>query len=197
MRSQLVNWILRSVVLMAVQSGAPASATVVVNGTELSSAEVSSQAQQLGYAIPDGRYWYDHLTGAWGREGLGTAGFTVPGLALGGALRADASAGRTGVFINGRQLADSDVAAFQALGIPVYPGRYWVGADGTGGLEGGSASFNLRLLAQQAAAAGGRDSIYRSYGGGDNKTSTWIGSDGSLSHSTTINGKTYDYDIGD
>ncbi len=82
------------------------------------------------------------------------------------------------------------------MGIPVYPGRYWVDAFGNGGLEGGPASFNLRMLAQQAAAAG-RDSIYTKSGSGDNKSSTWIGSDGSLSHSTTVNGKTTDYYIGD
>ncbi len=84
-------------------------------------------------------------------------------------------------------------------GIPVYRGRWWVDAQGSGGIEGGPPSFNLRLLARQAAAAGrsSGDSIYSTYGSGDNKTSTWIGSDGSLSHSNTINGKTYDYYIGD
>lgn len=171
-------------------------AAVIVNGTELSDTEVEMHASQLGHRIPEGRYWYDRMTGAWGREGQGTAGFTVIGLNLGGPLRADASHGRTGVYINGRQLADSDVAAFVGMGIPVYPGRYWVDAFGNGGFEGGPATFNLRLLAQQAAAAG-RDSIYTKSGSGDNKSSTWIGSDGSLSHSTTVNGKTTDYYIGD
>lgn len=202
MRTQVLSWLLGAAVLAGIApTAAPAAvAAVFVNGVELNAAQLKSHARQLGYVIPDGRYWYDRMTGAWGREGQGTAGFTMAGLALGGRLRADASNGRTGVFINGRQLADSDVAGFSAMGIPVYQGRWWVDANGTGGIEGGPASFNLRLLAQQAAAAGrgnARDSIYSKYGSGDNKTSTWIGSDGSLSHSNTINGKTYDYYIGD
>lgn len=199
MRTPVFSWLLGAVVLAGMTPTA-AVAAVFVNGVELKAAELKSQARQLGYVIPDGRYWYDRMTGAWGREGQGTAGFTIAGLALGGPLRADASNGGSGVFINGRQLADSDIAGFAAMGIPVYQGRWWVDASGSGGIEGGSASFNLRLLAQQAAAAGrgnGRDSIYSKYGSGDNKTSTWIGSDVSLSHSNTINGKTYDYYIGD
>ena len=58
------------------------------------------------------------------------------------------------------------------------------------------ATFILRLLAflfTDAATA----AIYTKSGSGDNKSSTWIGSDGSLSHSTTVNGKTTDYYIGD
>jgi len=173
-----------------------ANAQVVINGSDLPAADVGRVAQQIGYVIPDGHYWYDRLTGAWGREGQGTAGFTQPSLSLGGALRADASAGRTGAFINGRELAESDVAALTGMGIPVYRGRYWVDAAGNGGIEGAPASFNLYSLAQQAAAAG-RGSIYAKSGYGDNKSATWIGADGSLSHSTTVNGKTYDYYIGD
>ncbi len=173
-------------------------AMVVVNATELSAAELETHSAKLGYRIPDGRYWYDARTGAWGLEGQGTAGIAVAGLSLGGPLRADASLGRSGVFVNGRELAASDISAFARMGIPAYPGRYWVDAAGNGGLEGMPASFNLFMIARQAAAAGlAPDSIYARSGSGDNRSSTWIGGDGSLSHSTTVNGKTYDYYIGD
>ncbi len=169
-------------------------ADVVVNGVALEPANLAL----AGRAVADGRYWYDAMTGAWGYEGQGTAGFIAPGLALGGHLREDASQGRSGVFINGRQLPDGDVVALMQMGIPVQQGRWWVDAFGNAGAEGGPALFNLRAIARQSAGQrGGADSIYSTWGSGDNKSSTWIGADGSLSQSTTINGKTYDYYIGD
>lgn len=171
--------------------------TVVVNAETLSPQVLDDFVTRFGQRPPPGRYWYDRMTGAWGHEGHGTAGFMPAGLQLGGALRADASAGRTGVFINGRELADSDVAGLWSIGIPAQRGRWWVDAWGNAGPEGFAATFNVFAVARQAGAASGRDSIWRSWGSGDNKGSTWIGSDGSLSHSTTINGKTYDYFIGD
>jgi hypothetical protein len=174
------------------------SAEVVINDQPISHRELQELSMQWNQSIPDGRYWYDATTGAWGYQGQGTAGFVAPGLTLGGPLSADASNGHTGVFINGRQLPDSDVIALMQMGIPVQQGRWWVDAFGNAGAEGGPPLFNLRVMAQQALRTrGGGDSIYNTWGSGDNKSSTWIGSDGSLSQSTTINGKTYDYYIGD
>ncbi|MCE3002017.1 MAG: hypothetical protein LW860_04835 [Xanthomonadaceae bacterium] len=189
-------------VLPLTAGAAPPPDAIIVNGTPMAGATRDALAQRFGYTPRPGRYWYDVATGAWGLEGHGTAGFMMPGLALGGPLRADASNGRTGVFINGRELADSDVAGLWSLGIPAQRGRWWVDAWGNAGPEGFPATFNVFAVARQAAASrggggGGGDSIWRTWGSGDNKGSTWIGSDGSLSHSTTINGKTYDYHIGD
>lgn len=178
-------------------AGNPSTAEVVINEQVIDTAQLQQYAARTGQTIADGRYWYDAQTGAFGYQGQGTAGFTLPGLALGGRLHADASAGRTGVYINGRQLNDGDVLALMRLGIPVQPGRWWVDAAGNAGPEGGAALFNLRVIAQQVARQSGGDSIYSTSGSGDNRSSTWIGADGSLSHSTTINGQTYDYSIGD
>lgn len=172
-------------------------AEVVINDQSVSLRELQAQSMRSGQRIRDGRYWYDAMTGAWGYEGQATSGFVAPGLSLGGPLRADASNGHTGVFINGRQLADGDVIALMQMGIPVQQGRWWVDAFGNAGAEGGPALFNLRAIAQQNSLTRGNDSIYSTWGSGDNKSSTWIGADGSLSQSTTINGKTYDYYIGD
>ena len=173
-------------------------AEVVINDHPISKNELQQHASQWNQDIPEGRYWYDAMTGAWGYQNHGTAGFIAPGLTLGGPLPADASRGHSGVFINGRQLPDSDVVALMQMGIPVQQGRWWVDAFGNAGAEGGPALFNLRAIARQSAGQrGGADSIYSTWGSGDNKSSTWIGADGSLSQSTTINGKTYDYYIGD
>jgi hypothetical protein len=126
---------------------------VLINGVRLSDYQVDALEHRNGARIPDGAYWYDRLCGAWGVQGGPTLGFIQAGLELGGALRADASHGDTGVFINGRELHRLDVQGLQQLG-PVWPGRYWVDAQGDVGFEGGLMLGNLWVLAQQRLAGG-------------------------------------------
>lgn len=130
------------------------TAQVIVNRIRLDEEEVAALERRCGIRIQDGAYWYDAGTGAWGAEGGPTAGWIEAGLALGGPLRADASHGNTGVYINGRELHDYDVLALQRLG-PVFPGRYWVDARGDFGYEGGPMLGNLMVLAQTAGVGGG------------------------------------------
>jgi hypothetical protein len=135
---------------------APPVASVVVNGVALSTQNLAQLQQLYPVAIPPGRYWYDPLSGAWGREGEPVAGQMMAGLTLGGPLAADASRGTSGVFINGRQLTGGE-RTFIELGCqaPVVPGRYWVLATGLGGIEGQPASFNLALCPGFARQQGG------------------------------------------
>lgn len=163
-------------VLFALVVSAP---EVVVNGEALSAPLKQQLAAQYNLHPQPGRYWYDRATGAYGMEGAGTAGFLVPGLPISAPLRADASNGQTGVFINGRQLHFTDVAAFQAAGIPVMPGRYWVDAAGNCGYEGGPAMLNLFALMQaqkkQGYAGSRSTNVYGSPTGNDRN---WSGGDG-------------------
>jgi hypothetical protein len=133
----------------AIQVASAQTRRVIINGVQLSDQELAA----TGVPIPDGAYWYDAVCGAWGYQGGPCAGFTAPGLRVGGPLRADASNGNTGVFVNGRHLHMQDVMALQRLG-PVLPGRYWVDAQGNCGFEGGPAFVNLRAAAAQAGGAG-------------------------------------------
>ena len=146
--------------LRAEQRGEENARHVVINKTRLSDVKVNALEQKFRVRIPDGDYWYDRVSGAWGVEGGPTAGFILPGLNLGGPLRADASKGRTGVFVNGRELHTFDVQALQRI-TPVYRGRFWVDAQGNGGYEGGKAFFNLIQLARNAGLlrGGARRSI--------------------------------------
>lgn len=142
----------------------PAGATqVVVNGVALEAATVRALEQAYRVPIQPGRYWYDPVGGVWGVEGGPAQGQIQPGLRLGGPLRPDASRGRTGVFVNGRELHVMDVQALQRC-TPVIPGRYWVMANGIGGYEGGPAMFNLAALCAQAG--GGSSTRCDNYGGG-------------------------------
>ncbi|MEQ1804822.1 MAG: hypothetical protein ABL900_05535 [Burkholderiaceae bacterium] len=117
---------------------------IVVNGLALSAQTVRALQQVYPVAIAPGRYWYDPISGAYGREGEPIAGQMIAGLALGGPLRADASRGTSGVFINGRHITAGEKAYLEQLcQTPVVPGRYWILFNGLGGYEGGPAIFNL------------------------------------------------------
>lgn len=105
-----------------------------------------SQEQIAGYQImvPAGRYWYDPQSGLWGAEGGPSLGYIAPSLPLGGPLKADASGTGSGVFINGREIHGIEVMRLmEFFGGPIQQGRYWLGADGVGGVEGQPASFSL------------------------------------------------------
>ncbi|MFY9571099.1 MAG: hypothetical protein WAV20_06870 [Blastocatellia bacterium] len=142
--------------------------SVVINRVRLTDETVQALEQLFQGRVPDGDYWYDKVSGAWGMESGPTKGFIHPRLKIGGPLRADASKGRTGVFVNGRELHRLDVLALQTF-LQVIPGRYWVNSDGDGGYEGGPRFFNLIQLARSAGvlrSGSGRSAISGMYDSG-------------------------------
>ncbi len=156
-----MKYLLALVALLSMSmSAAPAfaSGNVVVNRQPISRSDAMALEYFYG-PIADGSYWYDPVSGLWGREGGPSVGQIAPGLNLGGPLRSDASDGHTGVFFNGRQLHQSEVDHLRQMFGVVYPGRYWLRADGIGGVEGGPALFSL---------AGGGSSGGRASSGANN-----------------------------
>jgi len=132
--------------------------------------------------LPDQRYWYDRVSGAFGVEGGPALALIPPGMDLGGPLRSDASNGTTGIFVNGRQLPLGERNFMQGLiGARIAPGRYWLVHDGTWGHEGGVPQGNLvaaaREAAQQAGGAGRRGSLL----GGSFLTETFVNAAGAAS----------------
>jgi hypothetical protein len=150
---------------------------VVINGTRLSNNKISSLERVYNIKISDGAYWYDKTCGAWGIQGGPTAGFILANLELGGPLKADASNGNTGVFVNGRHLHIYDVLALQQLLGTVLPGRYWLDAQGNVGIEGGAMLFNIVRLANVARSRRQGGTTYRS-----NITGIGAGSGGGASY---------------
>lgn len=151
-------------------------AGIYVNGSVLTAEQRTSLEQAYG-AIQPGRYWYDRLSGLWGAEDGPVTGQIMAGLDLGGALQRDASHGHTKVFINGRELLQTEVAALEKLG-PVNPGRYWMNAQGIGGLEGGPAAFDLgaALRPKQGGGTygGWNQTTPGGHLGGDDNCSYWF-----------------------
>jgi hypothetical protein len=151
--------------VFALAAIAPAYAQdVFVNHVRLDERTRQSLERAYGVPVAPGRYWYDRISGVWGIEGGPAQGQIHPGLQLGGPLRPDASRGDTGVFVNGRQLHQLDVAALRRC-TQVFPGRYWVLANGIGGYEGAPPSFNLAMLCGNAGG-GGSSTRCDNYGGG-------------------------------
>jgi hypothetical protein len=135
-----------------------------VNGQTLSDETIRQLQQLYPVAIAPGRYWYDPVSGAYGRDGEPIGGQMVPGLALGGPLQADASRGTSGVFINGRQITSGEKAYLERLcQTPVSPARYWIAANGLGGYEGGPAIFNLGQCPGIAQQNSGPRSMSRTF----------------------------------
>ena len=132
--------------------------------------------------LDDGAYWYDPRTGASGRWGGPALAFLPPGLALGGPLPAEASGGGqgtlTGVFVNGRELHPVDVLGLQQLIGQVWPGRWWVDAQGNYGLEGGPPLGNLMLLARAHRSSSGGQAWSKHYEGTTPAQNMNLASDG-------------------
>jgi len=129
---------------------------IVVNGTPLPADTVRQLQRLYPVTIKPGRYWYDNVSGAWGWEGEPIAGQMLPGLKLGGTMRADASRGTSGIYINGRQITQSErVYLERSCQTRTAPGRYWVNARGVGGFEGGPAWFDLSRCGPQQRSSGG------------------------------------------
>jgi hypothetical protein len=149
---------------------ARAESGVAVNGIALSEEDLAALTQTYG-PIQPGRYWYDSVSGYVGLEGGPSVAQIHPGLPLGGPLRADASGGGTDVFINGREIHVSELDYLIGIFGSVEPGRYWLGANGIGGVEGGPAAFDLNA----AAGSGGGGSTINSR---DGQSSLSTGSDG-------------------
>jgi len=130
--------------------------SVIINGERVSEEVLNPLEQMFHVRVPDGRYWYDAVSGAWGMQGGPTRGFTLAGMQIGGPLQANASNGNTRVFINGRELHMQDVASLNMLIAPYscVPGRYWVDSNGNFGVENGPVMGNLVQIAQAKYSGG-------------------------------------------
>jgi hypothetical protein len=134
-----------------------------VNRIQVDAGTLEAIEARYRVKIADGAFWYDARSALFGGEGRPPLGFFVPNLQIGGPLREDASNGATGVFVNGRNLTDVEVA-FLGQYTVVYQGRYWLDSNGDVGVEGMDAVlFNLFALVRSANSNGGassRDGFY-------------------------------------
>lgn len=149
--------------LQSMHSLSPAQARrLIINGARLSDQQVLDLERRFKVKLPDGDFWYDSYCGAWGRTGGPCLGLTLPGLKVGGQLKANASNGNTGVFVNGRELHTVDVLLLRLITPVVYRGRWWVNANGDYSDETGL----LRGSLKQTSYGGNQESqsVYSKFG---------------------------------
>ncbi|XP_022944018.1 extra-large guanine nucleotide-binding protein 1-like [Cucurbita moschata] len=112
---------------------------VYVNGDRLSRQELLmlQSCRKPPKNLKPGRYWYDKVSGFWGKEGRGPSQIVSFQLEVGGRMKRDASNGDTNVCINNREITKQELRILKMAGVPC-EGRpsFWVSADGSYREEG-------------------------------------------------------------
>lgn len=133
-----------------------AGAQTRINGVVLTQEQIGELEATYGVRPLPGDYWYDARSGLYGVVGQQAMGSMLPGHSF-GKLRADASKGNSGVFMNGRELTMVEVGYINILlGGLTLPGRYWLDANGNCGIEGLDVPLvNFYVAAQSRFNPGG------------------------------------------
>ncbi|KAK8567829.1 hypothetical protein V6N13_105774 [Hibiscus sabdariffa] len=112
---------------------------VVVNEEPLNRDElyVLQTCQNAPKKLKPGPYWYDKVSGFWGKEGQGPCQIITAQLNVGGQIKAHASKGNAKVIVNNREITRNELWMLQIAGVNC-EGKpsFWLSADGSYQEEG-------------------------------------------------------------
>ncbi|KAG7976116.1 hypothetical protein I3843_06G132600 [Carya illinoinensis] len=132
-----VKQILNAEVLSEVNQVAPE--LVYVNGEPLCQEELVQlqNCKNPPRNIRPGCFWYDKVSGLWGKEGKKPSQIISSQLNVGGLIKQNASNGNTNILINSREITKEELWMLKAAGVSCEGSpHFWVSDDGTYQEEG-------------------------------------------------------------